>query len=170
MSNILSLCIRNGGVREYGSLQDTINPLPSNFDKAKMNLPTIPTDNRPLEITSAIVVAIITMICLILTNSVGSGPTLTDIANNNIETSSLLSVGASFILYAFGITALIDNGYDGLQGLGKSINFISQGKLNIPKLPEKDKMPLGIGKGDVTGVVVAGLSRLLSVDTGKFRW
>jgi len=163
MSNILSLCIRNGGIKNYGATQNTIKTLPRWTNE---DLAPIPTDDRGTEISSAVAVTIVTMVCLVLKNSVGSGPLLSDYSyytDSQIITVTL----ANIIFYGLGTVGLVDNGYDALQALGKGISFASQGKFKLPELPPKEEMPFGIGQGELSGTVVAGFSRLLSVDTER---
>lgn len=167
MSNTLSLCIRNGGIQNYGSVVDTIKYIPPRASSSTTSdLPIVPSDDRLAEISSAITVSLVTVICLILSNSVGSGPMLNDFSNIN-NFPSLTSTAASLILYAIGITAIVDNGYDALNAFGKTVNMVSGGKVKVPALPERDNMPLGIGKGEISRTVIAGLTRLLNVDTER---
>ena len=105
-----------------------------------------------------------------LSNSVGSGPTLSDYAYLDIDSIPITATIASLILNVLGVVAVVDNGFDALNILGKGVTFLSQGKVKIPDLPEKEDMPFGIGKGEITAKVVAGYSRLLSVDTGTYRY
>lgn len=100
-----------------------------------------------------------------MSNNVGSGPTLTD--SLDLGLPAFTSAAASFVLYALGTVALVDNAYDALKGVGKGLNLLAQGKIKLPELPDKDKMPLGLGTGQVSGTVTAGLTRLLSVDTER---
>ena len=65
---------------------------------------------------------------------------------------------------------VVDNFYDVLKlGSNVAVSAIDTSDSNKEKmkLPEKDSLPLGLGSGKLTGTVVRGLTRLLSVDTER---
>lgn len=165
MSNVLSLSVRNGGIRAYGMSQNMVNPLPRKTTSVVAEaLPPVPTDDRTTEIASAVSLALLVTVSFVLSGRVGSGPAL--VGDFYFE-DDLTGVGATFILYSLGLAAIVDNGYDALAALGKVADVLlkfSGAKMSLPKLPLKEDMPFGIGKGEISGVIGAGFSRLLSSD------
>lgn len=122
-------------------------------------LPNVPIDERSKEVTAALGTMSIVGISFIL-QGIGNGLGLDDLTLY----TSLLSYGVIGILF-------LDNFFDAIQAFS---SFIV--KMNKDKLPDvvknvngpgKDNMPLELGSGKVTGVVVRGLSRLFVVDTER---
>jgi hypothetical protein len=122
-------------------------------------LEDVPTDERAKEVTAAFTTMIIVGSSFIL-QGVGNGLGLEELAFY----TSLLSYGI------FGIL-IVDNFFDAIQSFS---SFVV--KMNAEKLPDavknasgpnKDTMPLELGSGKVTGTVVRGLTRLVSVDTER---
>ena len=172
MANILSLAIKNGAITNYGTLQDTINPIPqktSSFSpfggnkkeqlERLQNLPAVPGDDRAVEISQAITFATIVGSCLAV-NLFGGLFGLDDVTP---WTNLLLGITVT--------TVIVDNFFDALVMGGSAV-----AKMNEDKLPEsakhinapkKEEMPLGLGTGTLTGTVVRGLNRLLSVNTER---
>jgi hypothetical protein len=165
---MLSLSARNkNGINQYGILQTEITPMPaspmqqvvcpggSRKTRAErlQSLPDIPQDNRGAEVASALSVAAILGFCA-LTNVFG----IDDITPyTNLLWISIVTVG------------VVDNFYDVLKmGSNLVVSAVNKDNSKEPiKLPDKDSLPLGLGSGKVTGTVVKGLTRLLSVDTER---
>jgi len=137
----------------------------SAMERKLKSLESIPADNRLKEISSALTFSGVIFALLILSNSVGSGPLLND---DGLNFSSAIATLASLALNGIIGVAIIDNAYDVLKTLFGLINnsLLQKQELKLG-LPEKDNMPLGIGKGEASSTVVAGLTRLLSVDTER---
>lgn len=137
----------------------------SAMERKLKSLESIPADNRLKEISSALTFSGVIFALLILSNSVGSGPLLND---DGLNFSSAIATLASLVLNGIIGVAIIDNAYDVLKTLFGVINnsLLQKQELKLG-LPEKDNMPLGIGKGEASSTVVAGLTRLLSVDTER---
>jgi hypothetical protein len=64
----------------------------------------------------------------------------------------------NLLLTVFTVVGVVDNFYGLIQGALKFRNI---------KVPDAKEVPLGLGTGIVTGTVVRGLTRLLSVDTER---
>lgn len=157
MANIMSICLQNGGLTQYGSRQTDIlmfpptpaSPVPGMDKTRKERLATIevPSDERGIEVTNAVIVGGVAAGC-VLANIVG----LNDLTPfTNLILAGLIVVGA------------VDNFYDILKGASK-IAVSQVAKEKEFDLPEKDKLPLGLGSGVMTGSVVRGFSRLLTTD------
>jgi hypothetical protein len=173
MAQVLSLCLKNGGIQSYGSLQASILLLPS-APTSQIQCPDgsrktrterlasvndIPIDNRPKEVSSALAVA-----------AVAAGCTLTDVMHMDD-----ITLYANTLLSAMLALGVVDNFYD----LIKSGSTLAAKQLNSNKstggkdgsksfqLPEKESLPLGLGTGQVSGSVVRGLTRLLTVDAER---
>lgn len=174
MAQVLSLCTKNGGIQTYGSLQADILPLPpqptsrvkcpDGSTKTRTDRLTsvtdIPTDNRGQEVTNALAVS-----------AVAAGCTFTDIAHMNditLYTNALLT-----LMVGVGV---VDNFYDLIKtgsnmaarqvGANKDAKGGNSGKPPM-QLPDKESLPLGLGSGLVSGSVVRGLTRLLTVDAER---
>ena len=169
MADVLSQAVRNpGGLKQYGILQSSILELPSSptvrvlcpdgqrktRDERLERLPDVPTDDRGTEITSAVATLGVVGICF-LANLFG----MDDITPfTNIVWFSIVTVG------------VVDNFYDVLKlGSNVAVSSLDTSDSNKEKMkmPEKDALPLGLGSGALTGTVVRGLTRLLSVDTER---
>ena len=169
MADMLALAVRNpGGLRQYGILQSSVLDLPASptqkvvcpdgarktRDERLASLPDVPTDDRGTEVTSALAVLGVVGICF-LANLFG----MDDITPvTNLVWVSIVTVG------------VVDNFYDVLKlGSNVAVSAIDTSDSNKEKmkLPEKDSLPLGLGSGKLTGTVVRGLTRLLSVDTER---
>ena len=110
-------------------------------------LPEIPLDNRAAEVSGAVSFLTLISICI------ATNPVFTILGMDETPYPSLV-LGGLLLLGTF------DNSFDVLSLLSRNIE-------KVPNLPEKDEMPFGIGKGEITGTVVAGLNRLITVDTGE---
>lgn len=173
MSTVLSLCTRNGAIAQYGSLQGTITPFPpvpasrvrcpdgktrTRAERIEV-LPTIPTDDRASEVASALAVSLVVGGCLFI-NSFGSTFGLEDWS----PYTSLLVAG----VFTLGV---VDNFYDVIKVAGNLAAKSAEDNIPEPvkklEMPEKEGMPFGLGTGEITGSVVRGLTRLLSVDTER---
>jgi len=168
MSTVLSLALRNGRLSFYGSQQSSITPLPSSPNafvpqtrttraERLESLAAVPTDNRAQEVSAAIITMGVVGVCLFV-QGIGSGLGLED-----------LTPITSFILTTIIGVGIIDNFFDAIKGFS---SFVV--KMNAEKLPDavknidgpdKESMPLGLGSGLITGTIVKGLTRLLTVDT-----
>lgn len=157
MDNVMSLCLKNGGLTQYGSRQADVlmfPPTPSSpvpglgkTRQERLATITIPSDERGKEISNALLIGGIASGC-VLANILG----LEDVTPfTNVLLSVLVVVGA------------VDNFYDLLKGASKmAANKVT--KNQDFDLPEKEKLPLGLGSGQVTGSVVLGFTRLLTTD------
>lgn len=172
MSRVLSLAMKNRGIRSYGSLQADVTPLPTNptsrvkcpdgktrtrqerLDEA----PSVPTDDRAKEITSALGFSAVVFACL-----------FTDLFHYDDITpfTNLLLIGI------FTVGAL-DNFYDLIKTatsfLSKQVNKNKIGDDSGTKsfqLPDKESLPFGLGTGQLSGSIVRGLTRLLTVDAER---
>lgn len=171
MAKVLSLAIKNGAISNYGTLQDTINPIPrtsyftpfggnkqANIERLQ-NLPAIPDDDRAAEISQAVTFATVAGSCVAV-NVFGGLFGLDD-----------ATPWTNLILGIMITTVAIDNFFDVIVMGGSAV-----AKINADKLPEnakninaprKEEMPFGLGTGSMTGTVVRGLTRLLSVNTER---
>jgi hypothetical protein len=171
MAKVLSLAIKNGAISNYGTLQGTINPIPitSNFSpfggskKADIerlqNLPAVPDDDRAVEISQAITFSTVVGSCVAI-NVFGGLFGLDDVTP---WTNLILGITIT--------TIVVDNFFDVIVMGGSAVAKMNEDKLpesakNI-NAPKKEEMPLGLGTGSITGTVVRGLSRLLSVNTER---
>lgn len=160
---MMSLCLKNGGVSQFGAQQRMLTMLPANADQKIMcpdgtrktreerlaALADVPVDDRGSELSSALVFSAFAGVCG-LANFFG----MSDISP---YTNTLL----------FGLTLLgaVDNFYDVINfASGVASKDIKDVDL---KLPEKGSLPLGLGTGQVTGTVFRGLVRLTTVDTER---
>jgi len=163
MSEMMSLCLKNGGVKKYGKQQKSMTQLPPNPNTRVLcsdgtrktrkerleGLAKIPTDDRGDEVSSALTFSAFAGICF-LTNFFG----MDDISP---FTNTLI-----FALTTFGI---LDNFYDVINfGAGVASKEIENVDI---KLPEKGSLPLDIGTGKITGTVFRGLIRVTTVDTER---
>jgi hypothetical protein len=118
-------------------------------------------DNRAQEVTSALAAS-----------AVAAGCTLTDIVH-----ADDITLYANTILTAMVAVGVLDNFYDLIKSgaamaarqMDKNINQDKSEKSPLAsfELPEKDSLPLGLGTGQVSGSVVRGLTRLLTVDAER---
>ena len=144
-------------VQYFGSLQQEQQQALDKFTKTGelSKLPEIPKDERAKEVTTASAFLAWMATCLVLSNSVGSGPLLMDsTADNNLQNSLLqgfASLGFNLSLFLL----LIDNIYGVVRN-------IAQFKFDLPK-----NLPLNLGKGQITGVITRGLNRLFATDTER---
>jgi hypothetical protein len=177
MAQVLSLCLKNGGVQSYGSLQADILLLPSaptscitcpdgsrkTRAERLASVADIPVDNRAKEVSSALAVS-----------AVAAGCTLTDVLH-----ADDITLYANTILSALLVTGVVDNFYDLIKsGSALAARQIKEmnnknnkdSNKNSPfefEWPEKESLPLGLGTGQVSGSVVRGLTRLLTVDAER---
>lgn len=158
MARVMSLVKRNGGIAQFGNLLGEITPMPPS-PIAKVRCPDgstktryerlaavagVPTDDREVEVTSALAVAGVVGFC-------GTVNVL------DIDAISPFTTAIWFLILTVGLT---DNFYD-LAKLG--IKTFAKDKVG--ELPEE--LPLGIGSGAISGTVVKGFNRLLKVDTER---
>jgi len=172
MSTILSLSISNGALRNYGSLQATVTPIPSSPQapisgfaerKTRMQrleaLPPVPVDDRAAEVSSALTFSSVVAACLLY------------------NTASPIFGADDFVTYTnlllgtMTTVVVLDNFYDairtGASFVAKSNEEKIPDSMKKMSMPEKESLPAGLGTGQLTGTVVRGLSRLLSVDTER---
>lgn len=161
MTNTLSLCLKNGGMSQYGSFQNEIIPMPATAaSKVRCpdgsiktrqerldNLADIPDDDRATEVTAALAFTSVIGFCF-ATNVLGM--------NEISPFTSLLLTGTILI-------GIIDNFYGVIKG---GVSLAAKDKVNV-ELPDKKDLPLGLGSGAITGTVVRGLTRLINVDTER---
>uniref|UniRef100_A0A7S2XNW7 Uncharacterized protein n=1 Tax=Attheya septentrionalis TaxID=420275 RepID=A0A7S2XNW7_9STRA len=179
MAAILSAAIANGAVRRYGSLQSDISPVPLNVKKKQdrlQKLADVPSDNRAEEVASAVSVSGLLGVCF-LWNAVESlfgtnHPN--DFGSDDYSwiTTLVSSTSVSSIVITTVVTVFVlDNFFDvlrtGSQFLLESKAMPDSVRDRNWVLPSKDAMPLGLGSGKITGTVVAGLGRLVNVDTER---
>jgi hypothetical protein len=163
MHRVLTLARRNrGGLNQYGSLQTDIQLLPSNlYQKIKSsdgsvstrserlrNAVEVPTDDREAEISSALVFAMTCGACI-----------LTDI----LSVESVEPFANTLLVSALAVGA-IDNLYDLMSSFVKLLQKDKEYKLDLPL---KSSLPFGLGTGKLTGRVVCGLGRLLTIDAER---
>lgn len=158
MAKVISLSAKNGSVSQYGQLQRDITQMPtSSFTKVNCpdgttktreerlnNLPDIPTDERGSEISSALAVSGILGFCWVA-------------GVLNIEDITPFTSFISLLIISIGA---LDNFYDLLK-FGAS-TFAKDAVGELPK-----ELPLSLGSGKLTGTVVKGFNRLISVDTER---
>eukprot|EP00980_Cylindrotheca_fusiformis_P008787 scaffold1869_cov122-Cylindrotheca_fusiformis.AAC.49 len=158
VSQVLSLGARNGRIMRFGNLQAEITPLPtSRSSKVRCpdgktrtreerleSLPDVPTDNRALEVSSALTVATVVGFC----------------GTVNVLGMDEISPFTNFVWFLIVTVGTLDNFYDIIKF---GVKTIAQDKVG--KLPEE--LPLSLGSGKVTGNVVKGFNRLLKVDTER---
>lgn len=119
------------------------------------DVPDIPTDDRGQEVTSAFAFAAVVGACL-----------FADFFRFDDITpfSNLLLAG----IVALGV---VDNFYDVISTVSsvaaKQVNKDKDDESADFEMPKKESLPLGLGSGEVTGSVVRGLSRLLTVDAER---
>lgn len=122
-------------------------------------LPAIPDDDRAAEVSSALTFSAVVGTCVGM-NIVGGLFGLDDLTP---FTNLILGVALT--------TVVVDNFFDVIVMGGSTVAKMNEDKLpdaakNV-SAPKKENMPLGIGTGIITGTVVRGLSRLLSVNTER---
>lgn len=161
MTNTLSLCLKNGGMTQYGSFQNEIVPMPSvatskvrcpdgsiKTRQERLNvLAKIPQDDRATEVTAALAFTSIVGFCF----------------TTNVLGMHEISGFTSLLLTLIGLIGIVDNFYGVIKG---GVSLAAKDKVDV-ELPDKEDLPLGLGSGAITGTVVRGLSRLVSVDTER---
>jgi len=163
MSEMMSLCLKNGGVQKYGKLQRFITQLPSNpnarvtcSDGTKKtrterleSLAAIPKDNRVDEVSSALTFSAFASLCFLV----------------NIFGLDDISPFTNISIFTLTLLGLVDNFYDVIN-FGAGIASKDMKDVDM-KLPEKGTLPLDLGTGKVTGTVFRGLTRLVTLDTER---
>jgi hypothetical protein len=152
----MSLCLRNGGLTQFGSLQSTLTPFPSNptsivrtMDGTRKSrrerlddLPDLPLDDRGAEVSSAFAFSFFAAFCG-LTNFLGM---------------SDITPVTDFLLVGMVLFGIVDNAYD----------VLALAPLPLKqRLPDKKDLPLQLGTGQTSGTVFRGLVRLTTVDTER---
>jgi hypothetical protein len=161
MSQVLSLALQNGGLLQYGSQQADILLLPSSpstkvrcRDGMKTrkdrldSVADVPTDNREAEVTSALAFVGCAAACV-----------FTDVFHLNDVT-----LYANLVLTSMVVVGVVDNLYDLLKG---GTAMAAKSRESDFRLPDKESLPLSLGSGKLTGSVVSGLTRLLTVDAER---
>jgi hypothetical protein len=161
MSEVQSLCAKNGKCSQYGTLQAQITPLPTSANSkvrcpdgstktraARLaDLPDVPTDDRGTEITSALAVAGVLGFC----------------GTVNLLGFEEISPYTNLIWFLVVTLGVLDNFY-AMAKFG--LNTFAKDKIEkLGELPTE--LPLGIGSGKVSGTVVKGFTRLIQVDTER---
>mmetsp|Transcript_16541 Transcript_16541/g.34115 ORF Transcript_16541/g.34115 Transcript_16541/m.34115 type:complete len:451 (+) Transcript_16541:128-1480(+) len=157
MAKVISLSAKNGSVSQYGLLQRDITQLPT-MTNSKVpcpdgvtrtrgerlaNLPDIPTDERGSEISSALAVSGVLGFCWVA----------------GILDLEPISTATNFIWVLIVAIGALDNFYDLLKF---GTNTFAKDKVELPQ-----ELPLGLGSGALTGTVVQGFNRLITVDTER---
>jgi len=158
MKFTLSLCTKNkaGLISQYGSLQNTLKPFfPSTFTSTS-TLDPVPSDERTLEISSAIAFVGVLSACFL---SKGLLPVLWD---RDGEYTFYTTIVPDLISTTLIVGLAVDNFYDAITTF---LGVVVKKDLNF--LPKRDKLPFGLGAGVYTRSIVAGLTRLLVVDTER---
>lgn len=165
MARTLSAMTKNGGIAQYGAQQADVRLLPTSpTTKVKCadgstktraerlaSVAEVPSDDRAKEVTSALAVGAVVAGCLV-----------TDVMHMNDLTPL-----TNLVLTSLLVVGVIDNAYDLLQGVTRmAVAQVNQEKSDF-SLPDKATLPLGLGTGQVTGNVVRGFSRLLTVDAER---
>ena len=173
MSRVLSLATKNRGIRNFGSLQADVIPLPTSpTSKVKCpdgsyktrrerleNVADVPFDDRSREVASALAFAGLVGACL-----AADFVHFDDITPfTNLLLTGTIAVG------------VVDNFYDlikaGTSFLSKQVDKKNKDKDSSDEggfqLPDKESLPLGLGSGQLSGSVVRGLTRLLTVDAER---
>ena len=166
MAKVLSLGRRNSGILEYGSLQTEVMDLPSSpttrvkcpDGKVKsraerlQSVSDVPVDERGLEVTSALAVA-----------GLAGGCEFTNLAGMDD-----IAPGANLLLGLMLTIGVVDNFYDIIKSASAlAVQQMGKDKADKFNLPAKETLPLGLGSGQVTGQVVRGLTRLVTVDPAR---
>jgi hypothetical protein len=166
MAQVLSLGRRNGGILEYGERQTDILDLPSSGRMAVLcpdgtrktraerlaAVPAVPTDERGKEVASALAFAGVAGAC----------------EATNLAGIEGISPAANLLLGVMLTVGVVDNFYGLIeQALSLVVQQIGKEKVGDFAMPAKESLPLGLGSGQVTGRVVSGLTRLLTVDPGR---
>lgn len=158
MAKVVSLSARNGSVSQYGQLQREITQLPTTINtrvrcpdgKTRTrgerldSLPDIPTDERGSEISSALAVSSVLGFCWVA-------------GVLNIEEITPFTTLVWVLIVTVGV---LDNFYDLIK-----FGTTTFAKDAVGDLPED--LPLSLGSGQLTGTVVKGFNRLISVDTER---
>ena len=175
MATVLSLAKTNGGIRNYGSLQSFVTQIPTNpsarvmcpdgvsrtRDERLAVLQDVPADDRGTEVASALSTMAVVGLCVFVRVAGGL------LGLEELQGPADLVLGTALTV------GVVDNFYDAIKG-GTSLLAATQ-RDKIPDaikdanvgLPDKEDVPLGLGQGKITGTVVRGLTRLLSVDTER---
>jgi len=157
MARVISLSAKNGSVSQYGLLQREITQLPTMTNSKVQcpdgttktrgerlaSLPDIPTDERGSEISSALAVSSVLGFCWVA-------------GILNLEPISTVTNFVWVLIVAIGA---LDNFYDLLKF---GTNTFAKDKIELP-----EELPLSLGSGQLTGTVVKGFNRLISVDTER---
>lgn len=166
MAKVLSLGRRNSGILEYGSLQGEVMDLPSSPStrvkcpdgKVKTrterleSVSDVPKDERGAEVTSALAVAGLAAACEF----------------TNLAGMDNVAPAANLLLALMLTIGVVDNFYDIIKTASSlAVKQIDNDKADKFNLPEKNALPLGLGSGQVTGQVVRGLTRLVTVDPAR---
>lgn len=163
MARAISLGRRNSGILEYGARQADVMDLPSS-PTTRVRCPDgqtktraerlavvsdIPVDERATEVASALAVA-----------GLAGGCEVTNLAHMDD-----IAPGANLLLSLIVTVGLVDNFYDIIKSASAfAVNQIGKDQTKSFDLPAKDSLPLGLGSGQVTGQVVRGLTRLVTID------
>lgn len=157
MARVISLSAKNGSVSQYGLLQREITQLPA-MTNSKVrcpdgttktrgerlaSLPDIPTDERGSEISSALAVSSVLGFCWVA----------------GILDLEPISTVTNFLWVLIVAVGALDNFYDLLKF---GTNTFAKDKVELP-----EELPLSLGSGQLTGTVVKGFNRLISVDTER---
>ena len=170
LATIMSLTMRNGGMKSYGCCLPDIMTLPvtpltrvkcpdgsvKTRSERLASVAPFPTDERVGEVGAALA-----------TLAVAGACELTDFVPG-LESASPL---AHVILFGMVTVGVLDNFYDVIR----SVSNFAMGEAaknndvikDVPEMPSKDSLPLGLGSGQVTGQITRGLTRLFSIDPSR---
>jgi hypothetical protein len=176
MARVVRVCIRNSmssrnndfGIQQYGTQQRDIQILPTSTStkiicpdgsrktvQERLSLledTLLADDERTKEIASAGLFGTSLLSCELI-NLSSPADTV-----EHVVTSALLTLLIS--------VTIVDNGYDFL----KMASQLALSQLKVEnkdrfQLPEKNSLPLNIGQGIITGSIIRGFTRLLTIDT-----
>lgn len=175
MARVIRFCIRNSfgakqygvGIQQYGQQQRDIRVLPMSNYNTKITCPDgskktakerlescedIPTDDgRMVEVTSA--------------GLFGTTIVTSEIINLCSPSDAIEHIATSVLLTLIISITIIDNGYDFINMASQFV--LSQMKIEnkeIFQLPDKSALPLNLGQGMITGSIIRGFTRLLTID------
>mmetsp|Transcript_12166 Transcript_12166/g.17539 ORF Transcript_12166/g.17539 Transcript_12166/m.17539 type:complete len:528 (+) Transcript_12166:3-1586(+) len=172
MKLTLSLCTQNGSISNFGSLQATIKSLPNKNsissgifgikqtktrEEIMSDLQPMPRDDRMTEISAALFVVLTISTALFLKGLV---PLLFDRDGQYILYTTFFP---DIIISTLVGGLVLDNFYDGLRSLLRMSNIFPKGFM----LPPKDTLPFGAFQGKFSKEAIAGLNRLITVDTER---
>ena len=175
MARVIRLCIRNSfgakqygiGIQQYGQQQRDIRILPMSNNNQKITCPDgskktvqerldscedIPTDDeRMVEVTSA--------------GLFGTTVVTSEIINFSTPNDSVEHLVTSALLTILISITILDNGYDFIKMVSQfALSQMKMEQTEKFRLPDKSSLPLNLGQGVITGSIIRGFTRLLTID------